>query len=496
MPSPSVEPAEARRVLKKIDRTILPLLFVTYMLNFMDKIILSSAAVFGLRDDTHLVGQQYSWVSSVFYFGYLVWEYPTTILIACLPTAKYLAANTVFWGAVVALTAACTNFGGLMTLRFFLGMAEATISPAFMYLTSTWYTRDEMPTRVGIWFAGNSIGSLVASLLAFGIGHIEDNVHPWRWMYIVLGLLTFLWAFPIVFLLPDSITKARFLTPEERQIASNRVVTAGTGSTENSHWKFPQVIECLIDPKTWLIFSINLLSQIPNGSMQNFSNIVVESFGFTNLQTTLINIPYSIISASVIYGTGHLSGRFRTINCLLIIAVVLPGVIGSGIIYRRNDLAHGVQLFAYFLLSTCPAAMPLTMALVQSNYRGVTKKMTVTALLFVAYCTGNIAGPHLFRETEAPTYATAFEAIMICYALIILLVLVLRFYLQWMNRKRTREEGFEGNAGSAGAMVDGKMPSTSTGEVVAESSAAEVQARPEEYEDETDWKTLGFRYRL
>lgn len=52
MPSPSVEPAEARRVLKKIDRTIIPLLFVTYMLNFMDKIILSSAAVFGLRDDT------------------------------------------------------------------------------------------------------------------------------------------------------------------------------------------------------------------------------------------------------------------------------------------------------------------------------------------------------------------------------------------------------------------------------------------------------------
>jgi hypothetical protein len=41
----------ARKVLKKIDRVIIPLLFVTYMLNFMDKTILSSAAVFGLRDD-------------------------------------------------------------------------------------------------------------------------------------------------------------------------------------------------------------------------------------------------------------------------------------------------------------------------------------------------------------------------------------------------------------------------------------------------------------
>lgn len=40
-----------RRLLRKIDRTLMPLLFFTYVLNFMDKIILSSAAVFGLRDD-------------------------------------------------------------------------------------------------------------------------------------------------------------------------------------------------------------------------------------------------------------------------------------------------------------------------------------------------------------------------------------------------------------------------------------------------------------
>lgn len=43
--------ATAYRVVKKIDRVIIPLLFVTYMLNFMDKTILSSAAVFGLRED-------------------------------------------------------------------------------------------------------------------------------------------------------------------------------------------------------------------------------------------------------------------------------------------------------------------------------------------------------------------------------------------------------------------------------------------------------------
>lgn len=56
----------ARRVLRKIDTRLIPLLFITYMLNFMDKTILSSASVFGIKEDTGLKGQEYSWVSSVF----------------------------------------------------------------------------------------------------------------------------------------------------------------------------------------------------------------------------------------------------------------------------------------------------------------------------------------------------------------------------------------------------------------------------------------------
>tara|TARA_R110002003_G_scaffold13_23_gene999 strand:+ start:11403 stop:11870 length:468 start_codon:yes stop_codon:yes gene_type:complete len=128
----------AKRVLRKIDWRLIPLMFITYNLNFMDKTILSSASVFGLREDTGLKGQQYSWVSSVFYFGYFFWEYPTTLLVAKLPVAKYLTINTFFWGAVVALTAACSNYGGLISVRFLLGVAEATITPGFIFITSTW----------------------------------------------------------------------------------------------------------------------------------------------------------------------------------------------------------------------------------------------------------------------------------------------------------------------------------------------------------------------
>ncbi|KAH7309601.1 major facilitator superfamily domain-containing protein [Stachybotrys elegans] len=460
-----------RLVVQKIDQRLLPLLFVTYMLNFMDKTILASAAVFGLIEDTHLHGQQYSWVGSIFYVGYLLWEYPTTLLIARLPVGKYLAVNNLFWGFVVALTAACTNYRGLMTVRFLLGAAEATITPGFMFITSTWYTRDEMPSRVGIWFAGNAVGGLVSSLFAYAVGHVHGQVHPWRWMYLILGTITFFWAIPMFLLLPDSISKAAFLSKDERHVAKKRVEVDGTGSTEKTRWQRDQFLECLVDPKSWLILSIQLLAQIPNSGTQYFANIVIRSFGFSSLQSTLINIPYSIVSASVIYGTGYLAGRYQTLNCVLIMTVIIPCVIGATAMYVREVIPPSLHLVAYFFLSTGPAAMPLIMALVQSNYRGVTKKMTITALLFVVYCLGNIIGPQLFQATEAPTYTTGFKAIVGCYTSAIILTQVLRRYLRFLNAERQKRE----YAGLNGTQSNEEQSGQT---------------------DQTDWGMPGFIYRF
>ncbi|KAH8645671.1 major facilitator superfamily domain-containing protein [Xylariales sp. PMI_506] len=493
-PSHAIDDTTARRIMRKIDWRIMPLLFVTYAFNFMDKTILSSAAVFGLKDDNHLVGQQYSWVSSVFYFGYLFWTYPATLLVARLPVGKYLAINTLFWGAVVALTAACSSYGGLITVRFLLGVAEASVNPSLMFITTTWYTRDEIPKRTGIWFSGNSVGGIISSLLAYGIGHIGDKVGPWRWMFIILGVATFLWGIVLFFYLPDSISQAKFLTPEERQWALDRAVIAGMGKTEKTAWKWDQTVECLKDPQTWLVLSMSLLCQIPNGGTQSFANIVIETFGFSSLDSTLINIPYSVITVAAISGTGYLAGRFRSVNCILAAIVVLPPVMGSALIQSRSKIPNGASLFGYFCLSTGPAALPLILSLIQANMKGVTKKMTMTAMTLIIYCAGNIAGPQLFKSTEAPYYNTAFRAIMICYALFFALCFALRTYLQFKNRKRQQLEGIEGSAGTSGA-VGGKVDEPVDARPVAE-VVNEIQLRPEDYEDVTDWNTFGFRYRL
>lgn len=347
-------------------------------------------------------------------------------------------------------------------MRFLLGVAEATISPAFVLITSTWYTRSEIPVRTGIWFAGNALGGVFSSFIAFGIGHVHHPLHPWQWLFIVLGGATFLWGFILLLYLPDSIATASFLTPEERVIAQQRVKASGTRAVQNTH-NPSQAIECLLDPKTWYIFSISLLTQIPNSGTQNFGNLVLQGFGFTSLQTTLAILPASCLSFASITVTGWLAGKYANISTYLICLVVIPPVIGSAIIHAGAN--RGTKLLAYYLLSTGPTALPLLLSLVGSNYKGSTKKMTVTALFFVAYCAGNMIGPQLFKTREAPRYNTAFEGIMISYALVVVLALGLRFWLLSVNKRRSREELI-------------------------------LPVNEDENENKTDLATKGFRYRI
>lgn len=78
----------------------------------------------GIREDTHVnaATQQYSWLGSIFYAGYLVAEFPMTYLLKKLPIGKLTSANVIVWGVVLTMHVACTSWAGLMTVRALLGL--------------------------------------------------------------------------------------------------------------------------------------------------------------------------------------------------------------------------------------------------------------------------------------------------------------------------------------------------------------------------------------
>lgn len=89
-----ISPQDEARLQRKIDLMILPYLAVCYAFFYIDKTTLSYAAIFGIRDDLKLVGTQYSWLSSIFYFGFLAWacmsSLPSPVRISTLINGRFI----------------------------------------------------------------------------------------------------------------------------------------------------------------------------------------------------------------------------------------------------------------------------------------------------------------------------------------------------------------------------------------------------------------------
>lgn len=118
----------------------------------MDKNAISYAALFDLVQDNHLAGQQYSLLTTLFFLGFLVWEYPAQYIAQKLPIAKFLTVNLFLWGVIMLLMPACHDFGGLAALRFLMGMCECSVQPLFMLLIGMFYTRKEQASRTCIFY--------------------------------------------------------------------------------------------------------------------------------------------------------------------------------------------------------------------------------------------------------------------------------------------------------------------------------------------------------
>lgn len=432
---------ETARVLSKIDRTILPLMGFCYMLQFMDKVSLGYSTQLGLIKDLGLVGTDYSWAGSIFYFGYLVWEMPSSYLAVRIPLGKYLSVTVVLWGIVLMCHGATHNFATLATARIFLGVMEACVAPGFALITGMFYTRSEQPSRQSWWYTGNSVANIISGVIAYGIGHINSPLAAWRCLFLILGGITAGYGFVLFFFLPDSVSKAKFLNPDEKAIAVRRVLINKTGVMDEGNYKVDQLWDALKDPQAWLLFLYNLSVSIPNGGITNFNSIIVAGFGFSPLNALLVQMPSGAFQLIALLVSSLLVTYLKVPRVAVMISMVLVSLIGMIVVITvPNSNPYG-RLVGIWLTAPFAANIPLGLSLITSNVGGFTKRATVSGMLFVGYCVGNIIGPQFFYTYESPSYPTGLKATLSGFALgVFFLALLLAYYII-ENKRRDRKYG-------------------------------------------------------
>lgn len=447
-----VTPEDNKRLLRKIDTAILPIILIIYCLQSLDKTALSYASVFGIIDDAHLHGEEYSWLGAIVYVAQLVWQPVVAYFLVKLPLGKFCATMVLCWGATLCGMAAALNFGGLMATRFILGSFEASVAPCFIAIVQMWYRRTEQTSRNAAWYSMLGIVNIVSaalnrakekltagqfgSLLSFGLAHIHSEIlDPYQIIFLFCGLLTVVFSIAVFIFLPDSPMQARFLKGDDRLLAIERLRMNQMGISSGV-WRWDHVREVFLDVKTWLWFAMLTAVSIPSGGITTYGPLIVKSFGFTSFQTILFNMPFGAVQLVATLGGAMAATRWKA-KSPIIALLCIPPIIGLsimlGVTYEKSN--RGVLLFAYYITSVYPAISPLIYSWSGQNTGGDTKRKVTTGVMFLGASAGNIIGPNLFKTSEAPRYAEGLRADLILFVIIILLVATGAAWIRILNKK-------------------------------------------------------------
>ncbi|KAI4186852.1 MAG: hypothetical protein L6R41_003201 [Letrouitia leprolyta] len=435
------DPVQLKRLVRKVDLTIAPLLAAVYFLQFLDKTTLSYTAVMGIRTDTHLKGQEYSDLSMLFYIGFLVAEFPTQYIAQRLSRlGVYLGLNIMTWGLILGFHAACTSFAGLSVVRTLLGVFESCVAPILVLIIAMWYKKEEQGRRVSWFYVCNSLTQIFGGCVAYGITFADSTFATWRIFYIAIGALTMVVGLLVAIFLPDSPVKAKRFTDAEKVATLMRVKSNQSG-TQNAQIKKAQVLETFKDLRIWLVALATLLSSIPNGGISNFTSILLETF--------VLTAPTGAIGAVTVIAVGWLSDKWHDRSLVMLICItptIISGCLMIGLDPNGIPQNKAGLLAASFLSGTFGAAFMLLLAWNASNIAGHSKKVTANALTLVSFCVGNILGTQTFQQKEEPGYKSGKLSIITTLCALIFVVVGLRVYNDMLNKRNQKELALMGEA--------------------------------------------------
>lgn len=413
---------------------------------YYDKAILGSAVLFGMTSDLALSittpahttdTSRLSWATSLFYFGMLAGVYPMSFALQRFPVGRVLGPVVLLWAAVCLLTAAVSSWRGLYAQRFALGFVESALPPAFMGFVAAFYTQREQALRQSWWFSSTGAFTIIGGALNYGFAQIHSGrLHPWQYVYLMAGCLTVLFGIAC-FGAPSSPAAAWFLRPPERLAALERLRHGQTG-VRCPQFKPAQLREALLDAKVWLVAVMMASAYTINGAVSGFGPLIVSTFGWSTLDSILLQFPLGGLCFFAILATGFLGSRVPNILLLMLVLCCLPVLVGCALIWR-SAWTHraAAPVIGYSITGTFGAVVSLVITVGMSNVAGHTKKSFMSATLFVAYCVGNIVGPQLIRsETKADHYPELWTGLLICYSICIAAAVALYVVLWRENRRR------------------------------------------------------------
>ncbi|KAJ5131636.1 hypothetical protein N7448_005794 [Penicillium atrosanguineum] len=394
-----------KKLLRKIDWQILPIMFLTYFLQMIDKIAINYANVMGIQDDLGMSGNDFSWLATAFFIAYAIAEIPQGGSSPTVPSCEGSRSQRLLLGYYPLLL-----FGDKEFCRNSRTPRSPWLdggAPSLTLYTSMWYTRAESTPRYGFWYCGLGVGQIVGGLISFAAQHASASLSfgGWRIMFVVIGAVNILVSLLVLFVLPETPSKAKFLTEEEKQRIFQRLNQDQAGVGEKV-FRWSSILEVFADLQTWMLVLLTILITIPSGVITTFSSILIKGFGYDSKESALLNIPSGVVSiVSTMVSTYAISRGFS--RWLAIDILLIPTLLGSCLMSFLPTSDKGGCLAGIYLVNTTVAPLALIYAWTGANFKGYTMKVSGAAIISMGFSIANIIGPQTFQAKDAPQYIPA-----------------------------------------------------------------------------------------
>ncbi|KAL4966832.1 putative MFS transporter [Aspergillus stella-maris] len=370
-----------RKLMAKVDWHVVPCLCIMYLLAFLDRVNISNAAVLGMEADLGIENStKYNTALTIFFVPYIIFEIPSNILLKKLKPHVWLSGCMFMFGIVMICQGLVTNWGGLMTTRWFLGMGECGMFPGCFYLLGMWYKRSEAQKRFSFFFSSTTLAGAFGGVLAAGLGKMDGirNLAGWRWVFIIEGLLTAVVAIVLFFFLPSFPEDAKWLTDEEREYMRAKLAkdSGSAGHDVSMGWR--DILEVFKDYKIFIGGLMYFGQVVTAYGYAYFAPTIIQSYGYGKIETQLYSIPPWAAAFGFSMFIAYLSDRFQH-KFLFTIVPMCACMAGMGILLNITD-NRDIQYGALFLVTGgVYSAMPVVVCWFAMNLGGHRRRSVGTA---------------------------------------------------------------------------------------------------------------------